>query len=218
MHIAFPANGSSPSLGDLPVGSYAFAGVARDANCAVLATGCGVVDVSKASAIDISLAPTTGPAGACGAGSTCEDARCVPSTNLGDPSLGAGCSLAFVGAGPLGDPLGGGGTLISAPAIATTSKGFLLGYREFDPVGGTARLTLIPIDSGGGAGMLQPTILPGTCTSSPESDATAMAFDGDSGLVALARAPCNGTGGIDLFQVDPTARSRRAASAARALR
>ena len=48
------------------------------------------------------------------------------------------CSLALVGAGPLGDPLVQNGGVASAPAIAATANGFLLAYREYDPLGGQA--------------------------------------------------------------------------------
>src|SRR5690242_3990766 len=39
--VAFArSDGVGPRFGDLPTGSYSFAGVARDRNCAVLAQGC----------------------------------------------------------------------------------------------------------------------------------------------------------------------------------
>ena len=190
-----------PGIGDLKKGAYAFAAVARGDDCAVLAHGCGVVDVTDARDVEIKLAATPSPSGACSAGSTCSFGLCVPGNDNGDPTVGQGCSLQFLGAGPLGDSLAFGGTELSAPAIAATTQGFVIAYREFNPLLGTARLTLIPLDNGGGALTPQQTTLPGTC-SLDESDATGMAFLGDKGTVALARAPCGGNGGIDLFAVD----------------
>ena len=93
------------------------------------------------------------PVGACGVGASCQAGRCVPANDNSDVSVGAGCSLELLGSGPLANPVGGGGTLVSAPAIGATSNGgFVVAYREVDPNGAGARLTILPLDSGGGAG------------------------------------------------------------------
>jgi hypothetical protein len=204
--LAFQSGQSSvPAFGDLAKGAYAFEAIARDANCAVLGIGCTVVDVTDASEVTIDLIDASNGSTACGEGEQCVDARCVPDVNDGDPSAGAGCSMAFLGAGPLADPLADTGTIVSAPAIAATANGFVIAYREYDPTAGDARLTLIPLDLGGAEGAAQQMMLPGACAGLLESDATGLAFASPtSGLVALARAPCNGMGGIDLFEVDPT--------------
>ena len=192
-----------PAIGDLKKGPYAFAAVARGDDCSVLAAGCSVVDVTDSRSVEVDLTATQTPAGACSSGTQCVDALCVPNSNNSDPSLGQDCSLTLVGAGPLADSLAGEGTLVSAPAITATSVGFLIAYREFDPTQGVARLTLIPVDAGGGALLAQQTTLPGRCVQSEESDATSLAFAGDNGNVAVARAPCMGVGGLDLFDIDP---------------
>jgi hypothetical protein len=152
------------------------------------------------------VAAAQSPGGACGAGSRCEDGLCVPGNDNGNPTVGAGCSLALLGAGPLADPLSfGGGEIASAPAIAVTEAGFLIAYREYDPSVGMARLTLVPVDTGGGSGPAQQTTLPGQCGAATETDATSMAYvAGKGGTVVLARPPCSGMGGFDVFQVDAT--------------
>lgn len=194
------SDGSPPPLGNLKKGSYAFAAVARGDDCAVLGAGCTVVDESSAHDVSIPVRSNQNPATACSAGSTCSYARCVPSHDNG--ALGAGCSMQLVGAGPLGDPLVGGGTIVSAPSIVATDTGFLLAYREYEGSLGSARLTIIPIDAGGGAGVPVATTLPMRCAGVEESDATGLAFAGKQGLAAVARAPCGGAGGVDLFQID----------------
>src|SRR5262249_43403033 len=136
--VAFPKGDTTPpAIGDLSRASYAFAAVARDRNCGVLATGCSVVDLTKSKDITIKLAATSHPAGSCVSGETCAEAQCVPTVGTPDTTLGVGCSMQLVGAGPLGDPLvAGGGDVVSAPALVATEKGFLLAYREYDPMGG----------------------------------------------------------------------------------
>ncbi|MGH7280743.1 MAG: hypothetical protein ACRELY_04410 [Polyangiaceae bacterium] len=202
--LAFAADDASPpGIGNLARGTYAFAGVAKGADCGVIGVGCTVVDVSSADGITISLRANDPPTGACEAGSVCRDAECVSSSDNSDPSVGAGCSLDFLGAGPFADPLAISGTLASTPAISATSNGFLVAYREYDPVAGDARLTLFPIDQSGGTGAPHVESLANRCADEDESDAIGMAFSGDAGLVAIARAPCNGTGGFDFYDVTP---------------
>jgi hypothetical protein len=55
-YVAFPASASvPPSVGSLPRGRYAFAAVARQSDCSVIATGCDSVDLSQTS--DVSIQP-----------------------------------------------------------------------------------------------------------------------------------------------------------------
>ena len=204
--LAFAANDATPpGIGDLARGTYAFAGVAKAADCGVIGVGCTVVDVSSADSVKISLRANDPPTGACQAGSVCKGAECVSSSDNSDPSVGAGCSLDFLGAGPFADPLAISGTLASTPAISATSSGFLIAYRQYDPVAGVATLTLFPIDSSGGVGTPDVETLPNRCADEDESDAIGMAFTGDNGTVAIARAPCNGTGGFDFYDVTSAA-------------
>jgi hypothetical protein len=202
--IAFRTDDPSPpAVGDLAKGAYGFAAAARAGDCSVVAIGCTGADVTNTRSIGINLGALQNPAGACAAGSTCENATCVPGIDNSNPAIGANCSLELLGAGPLSDPLTSVGTVMSAPAVAPTGSGFLVAYREYDPFAGAARLTLIPVDNGGGAAPAAQYTLPGRCADNPESDATAMAFSGASGLVVLSRAGCpNGQPGFDTFQID----------------
>jgi hypothetical protein len=166
--------------------------VARSADCSVVAIGCNDVNLSSAGAVDISLSAVSSPQGACTGGATCEDAECTPGT----ASLGAGCSLALVGAGPFADPLGVVGTVMSAPAIAATPGGFLIAYREWDPNTGLARITLLPIDPQGGIGAVQQASQP-SCAEVEMSDAAGLVFSGTSGVVVVGRAGCPDEAGLD---------------------
>jgi hypothetical protein len=200
--LAFLAsNGSPPGISDLPVSKYAIGVAARAADCSVLATGCSDVDLSQGSAVTVLLDAVGTPQGACIDGAACEDAECTP----GNGDLGAGCSLAFVGAGPLADPLGLVGTVMSAPALAATPSGFLIAYREWDPNTGNARVTVVPVDDQGGIGVPQQAAQT-SCPDVQMSDAAAVVFSGSSGVVAAARAGCpDATGladsGIDLASI-----------------
>jgi len=198
--LAFAASSANPpGLGDLPTQSYGIAAVARAADCSVLGTGC-VAQGLGSGTLTLSITPVSGtPAGACEEGSICEEAECVPDVDAGNgetdgaanPLTSEACTLTLLGQGPLADPLGAGSTLLSAPAIAATPAGFLLAYREFDPVAGAARLTTIALDPSGAAASPVQTPLLDVCAGSPETDATALTFSGSQGTIALSRAACS---------------------------
>jgi hypothetical protein len=203
--IAFPKGDTSPPLvGDLSKAPYAFAAVARDANCAVLATGCSVVDLGKAKDVTIHLSATAHATGACASGETCAEAECVPALGPGNPTLGGHCTMELVGAGPLGDPLVlNGGDVVSAPAIVGTEHGFLIAYREYDANAGSARLTVAAVDNGGGMMLAPPTMLPAQCSGQVETDGVGLAYLAGSGVVVSARPSCGGQpGGLDAFALD----------------
>jgi hypothetical protein len=203
--LAFLANnGPSPAISEIPRSKYAIGVAARAADCSVVATGCTDVDLTQASSVAVTLNAVATPRGACTDGATCEDAACTP----GATNLGAGCSLAFVGAGPLADPLGLSGTVMSAPAVAATQTGFLVAYREWDPITGNARVTVVPVDAQGGIGPPQQRAQT-SCQAVQTSDAAGLVFAGGAGIVAAARGGCPvGSGladaGIDFASVDAT--------------
>jgi hypothetical protein len=204
--IAFAhGNASPPALGSLKKGSYAFAAVARAADCSVVATGCSEVDVTNARDVEVTLAPTSPPAGACLAGTTCFDARCVPGGSVDDAGGDGGasaCTLSFVGAGPLGDPLGVTPDVVSSPAAVATESGFLVAYREYDPTGGAAQLTVASIASTGVLAIGGSSMLPSQCPSQTETDAVGFGYASGGGIVASARPACGSQpGGYDLFGV-----------------
>lgn len=180
-----------PSFGDVPNDKYAFAAVARDDKCAVIAAGCTDVDVGDADSISINLVSINSPAGECGAGSVCEAATCVPANDNADPSVGANCSLELLGAGPLANTAGVDNTLVSAPAIAATKNGFIIVYREIDgATAGGARIVVLPIDNSGGALRPERRGLKDRCSTSNETDGVGLVINDDDGLAVFSKAPC----------------------------
>jgi hypothetical protein len=193
-----------PAFGRLPKGTYGFAASVRNSQCGILAAGCAVAELPSESSVEIRLAPLYDNAGACADGITCAYGQCVPAVNSGDPSAGRGCSMQLVGAGPLGAPFSDD-VVISAPSVVATSEGFLIAYREYLSQTGQAKLTLVPVDPGGGIRTLHEYQLPDRCSGLEESDGVSLAFSkGDSmGLLAVGRRPCPGTvGGLDLFAIE----------------
>ncbi len=205
----------SPTIGDLDTGKYAFAAVARAEDCSVLATGCLEAEMGKTDTVSIDMSAVDAPAGACGVGASCQAARCVPANDNADPSVGSQCSLELLGAGPLANPVGGGGTLVSAPAIATTPSGFVIVYREIDPNGASARVTVLPIDPAGGALAATRPLLKGRCANSDETDGVGLVMNGTDGQIVLARSACGARPGLELLSfsskpdvtIDPNFRS-----------
>lgn len=204
--VAFQKGDTSPpAVGDLPKASYAFAAVARAADCSVVATGCTQVDVTNARDVSIALSPTASPSAACAANETCSGGRCAPTLPASGPVAGVGCSMQLVGAGPLGDPLElSGSDTASAPAIAVTEAGFLVAYREYDPGAGAARVTVAAVDPGGGVTLGSPTMLPAQCTNQDEGDAIGLGYASGAGVVISARPACAGQPGpgLDALAVD----------------
>lgn len=193
---------SSGRFGDIPNGRYAFAAVARSDDCTVLASGCTEEDVGDTKKVFVRLTPIDAPTGTCPSGAACQAAKCVPANDNSDPSVGARCSLELLGAGPLLNPIHGAGTWMSAPAIAPTSGGFVIVYREVDPNGQSARIVLLPIDSSGGALPAETPGLPDHCEE--ETDGVGLVMSGDDGMIALARAPCRGKPALELLNFKAT--------------
>jgi hypothetical protein len=190
---------SSPKFGDIPNGRYAFGAVARSDDCTVLALGCTEEDVNEADSIVVAMSASREPTGKCAEGATCQAAKCLPANNNSDPSVGAGCSLELLGAGPLLAAVGGSGTALSAPAIGVTPTGFVVVYRESEPGGIAARITIMPIDFSGGAfpfaGEAERPIqkgLPKPCADANETDGVGLVVDGEDAMMALAKPPCEG--------------------------
>jgi hypothetical protein len=205
VRVAFQkGDASPPAIGDLPKASYAFAAAARGSDCSVLAAGCTEVDVTSARDVSIALTATTSPVGACTAGETCSTGRCAPTATTGNPALGAGCSMQLVGAGPFAVPLVDSGENASTPAVAVTESGFLVAYREYDPAGGAAQLTVAAVDEGGGLSLPAPSTLPAQCAGQNETDGLGLAYLGGAGVVVSARPPCpqSAGAGLDVLQVD----------------
>lgn len=191
---------TTPKVGDMPSGKYAFAAVAKGDDCAVLATGCVEAEVPSTDSVAVSMSALDEPTGACGTGASCQAARCVPANDNANPSVGAGCSLELLGSGPLANPVGGGNTMVSAPAIAATPSGFVVVYREIDPNGASARVTILPIDPAGGASDPQRPLLSGRCADSQETDGVGLLMNGNEGQLVLARSACDANPGLELLE------------------
>ncbi len=200
--VAFSKSDTSPPpIGSLKKGAYAFAAVARGADCSVLAAGCSQVDVTDARDVSIALTATTKPGGACTAGSTCFDGRCVPALGGADASA-SGCPMTLVAAGPLGDPTGAMPDIASTPAAIATESGFLIAYREYDPTGGAAQLTVAAVSPSGVLTLGTPLVLPAQCAGQDETDAVGLSYAGGTGLVVSARPACGSQpAGLDTLQV-----------------
>jgi len=205
--VAYAATGDPVALGDLPAARYGFTAIARGPDCGVLAAGCASADVTSTRTVRVTLDDTTADdttATACASGLVCSDARCVPDTSGNDPTAGAGCSMALVGAGPLPDALDGG-PYVTAPAIAPlASGGFVIAYAEYLDDDGTFRVTMQPIDSGGAALAPAQQMLDGHCPGNAGIDATGLAMGASSGLAVFSRPPCSSSSGYELLELDAT--------------
>ena len=189
---------ASPIIGDLPSGSYAFASVARDEGCGILASGCTEVDVSKDDHVSIAMSAVDGKPGTCGVAASCEAARCVPANDNANASVGAGCSLELLGAGPLANPVIGAGTVVSTPVIAATPSGFVVAYREIDPQSSNARISILPVDGAGGSGVPARPLLV-HCPNADETDGVAIVLNGTDGQIIVARPSCGERPGLELL-------------------
>ncbi len=209
--IAFRLDAAArPAMGDLPRKSYAFTGVLRDQSCGVVGLGCVTVDVGSSSDIVIAMYATgQNPArGTCATDATCQDAVCVTSTDGTNPTLGSGCTLQMIGAGPLGGRYLDGDTLadeyIGAPAVVATPTGFLVAYREMATQLGKGRVRTLSIDPGGGTKGATASEVP-RCAGDDEHDGVGLGLAGSVGLIAMSRHLCTGkNAGVDYISLDPT--------------
>ena len=212
VRVGYDKSKTAPPLGLLASGSYGFAAVARKADCSVLAAGCTVVDVTRGRQVIVDLEATKTPdAARCAFGTVCNNGRCVP-PNGTDPVVGEGCSMQLMGAGPLGNALTTQ-PFVGAPAIAATKTGFVVVYSEYPAVDGSAacgsstpcvRVTVLPLDEGGGALPAKQATVDGYCPDATSIDPVALTMDATGGLVVLARPPCNGKSGVELLPLDAT--------------
>ncbi len=203
--IAWEKGNAPPSFGNVPNSNFAFGAVARDKNCAIIATGCTQVDAGHADAIAIATGAVDTPRGACEAGASCQAGACVPANDNSDPSVGAGCSLELLGSGPLANSSGQDGTIVSAPGIVSLGDdaGFLISYREVDTSG--ARLVVLPVDNSGGSQQPKRPALP-TCNSIPyQADGVGMLLDGQNGFITFSGCSTSDNApALDLEPFNPT--------------
>lgn len=212
VRLGYDKDDPAPRLGLLASGAYGFAAVARKADCSVLAAGCSVVDVTRGREVVVNLDATKTPdAATCAFGTVCNKGQCVPPTSGADPAVGEGCSMQLMGAGPLANALSTQ-PFVGAPAIAATPTGFVVAYSEYPAVDGSAscgsntpcvRVTVLPLDEGGGALPAKQATVDGYCPDATSLDPVALTMDATGGLIVLARPPCNGKSGVELLPLDP---------------
>ncbi|HEX7603517.1 MAG TPA: hypothetical protein VF316_17985 [Polyangiaceae bacterium] len=213
VQVGYDKSTAAPSLGLLASGAYGFAAVARAADCSVLAAGCTVVDVTRGREVVVDLDATKTPdAAKCAFGTVCSNGHCVPPTSGADPAVGEGCSMQLMGAGPLANALSTQ-PFVGAPAIAATATGFVVAYSEYPAVDGSAacgtstpcvRVTLLPLDEGGGALPPKQATLDGYCPDATFVDPVGLTMDATGGVLVLGRPPCNGKSGLELLPLDAT--------------
>ena len=204
-----------PRFGDLPRGAYAFAGVARDKNCTVLARGCIEENVGDAKSVSIQMKSVKDGPGKCASGNACVAAKCVPANDNADPLVGANCTLELLGAGPLLHTASGR-AVMSAPAIGTTVINrtdkdghvaphdvFVITYRESEPGGGSTKIVVLPVDEAGGIygvdkRVEQPPNVFGYSCSASQTDGVGLLLAGTSGMVTFAKG-CDGSTALSIL-------------------
>ncbi len=199
--VSYKADDGPAGLGLLPSGSYGFAAVVRRDDCGVVAAGCVPKDVTRGGSVAVPLSLVDGPdASACASGAVCYLGRCVPPPPP-DPAVGAACSMRLLAAGPLADPMDDG-PLVSAPALAVTTAGFLVAYTEYQPGDGSMRLTIESLDDAGGILGATQQDVDGHCPSETTLDAVGVTLDSSGGLLVFARPPCQNRSGLELYSLD----------------
>lgn len=201
-----PVGGDLPEPGDLSKETYGFAAYLRGEDCAVLGYGCTTADLSHVRSITIEIDPSSGE-GACEAPLTCVQGVCAarpPEGGApdapgegggGDAGDGGTCSLSLVASGKLPDPTTQG-AIASGPGIVAVKGGFVIGWREDEPLDagatqGKARLVLLDPNGKLGTPSEQtidacPGILPG--------GNVAMTMATSEGLLVLPQVDCNDAG------------------------
>jgi len=198
-----PADGSLPSVGDLPKSKFGFAAILRDDKCTVTGFGCTVADLESISGVRIAVcdwADKSDPneakclcqplkGGGCVPPQQCDSGEC---TNVGQPDA-SGCSLVVEKAGKLPDPVAATATL-TGPAVAATDNGFVMGYRDQD--GATLRAVMMFVNDAGQAGT--PSVFDlGGCASQTPTDGVGMAYEAGQGLMATSLPDCgSGAGAV----------------------
>lgn len=214
------ASGDPPEIGDLPTGSYGVAAVLRDADCAIVASGCADADFGDVRKVTIPLGAVTPPQGACTGGATCVDARCTGGSDAGakdggvndagphdggtpdasahdaaapDASADGGvgaCKLSVLASAALPGLIDATGGTVTGPAVLATSSGFLVAYREASHDGAASTAALIALADDGKASLPSRQALP-TCAGPGATDGVALAEAADgSGLLVVSRPAC----------------------------
>lgn len=198
---------SFAALGDMSKGKYGFSVLLRLDDCGVLAYGCTEADfeVHRRVTIAVQEYPDK-PAGACDAseGLVCVGGQCVegeesdagpkPDANEADASTPKICKLTTTAADVLPVPRSAGATF-TGPDVVATPEGFVVGYREVDATGATAKGYRILVKNDGTASAPVAYDLHG-CSGAPASSGLAMGWSdaNHAGLMAVAMPACGEAG------------------------
>lgn len=204
-HAVVPATDKLPAIGDLSKDTYGFAAVLRDSNCGVIAMGCTTADLNSIRRVNVSVrawrtdahphdnvcAPYT-PDQGCVAPLTCVEGKCVGEGGVPDGSSPGDCDLSVVASGTLPAAISADAQ-VTGPAVAATSDGFVLVYRQLDPTSGKVQLVSLKLPDSGTLGAPSTADLEG-CASQAPTDGLGLAFSGTTGLLAAGLQDCSGTG------------------------
>jgi hypothetical protein len=120
-----------------------------------------------------------------------------------EPDAGDGCTLAFVGGGPL-EALTSGTNSLSKPAITAVNDGFVLAYASYDE---KVHITTLKVaDNGGWVPADDFTKLPfnrysipGACPDDADIGGIGLRIDAPAGLVAIGRSPRCSQSALSVF-------------------
>ncbi len=204
-HAVVPATDRLPSVGDLSKDTYGFAALLRDANCGVIAMGCTTADLSSIRRVNVSVrawrtdahphdnvcAPYT-PDQGCVDPLMCVEGSCVGEGGV--PEGGTGdCDLTVVASGTLPAAITPDAQ-VTGPAVAATSDGFVLAYRQLDPTTGKLQVVALKLPDSGTLGA-PATVDLESCASQAPIGGLGLAFTGTTGLMAAGLPDCPGPDG-----------------------
>ncbi len=206
-----------PDIGNLPRSEFAFVGILRRDDCAVLGFGCTPVNLDRHRHITVEIRqvqsdPPGFYLGACAqATEQCIDGACSPKQGgqsltdaRPDGSTQTSCTLAPVGGGRIESSLGTG-SVLTGPNVVSTATGFVLAYRDTSADGKNSRAIRVRVTDDGTKGTEIPTVVT-ACAGSTESGGIAAAWNAKSskGLMAVTTPPCAAaqTAVMDLMNFD----------------
>jgi hypothetical protein len=186
---------ATATLGGVGRGPHAFFVLLRDAQCAIVASGCADVAISSQTSVTVATQPMTAPldAFACSGRACACGELAFDAASEGSIASDASCALTLRAAGPL-PPLAGG--LVQGPAIAETTAGFVIALHDQSSPSSTTHLQsvlLTPNGDLGGTNDLDLAPIEGTCSTAIDENGVgiAVAPQSGAGLVVVAAPSCS---------------------------